>query len=97
MPQEVLSRLTSIVAADKIKISNDPIFQISNHQSPTLDDSPDTAPEISMTTTKILPCLMQTGRRPHFPAHIAPTIYHYPQHLLRPWQMVATRLTNASR
>jgi hypothetical protein len=47
-PQEVISRLISIAAADKIKISNDPIFQISTLQSPTLDNSLDTTTEISM-------------------------------------------------
>jgi hypothetical protein len=50
MPQEVITLLTDIAAADKIKITKDPIFQISALQSPALDDTPIPASETTLIT-----------------------------------------------
>jgi hypothetical protein len=94
-PQEVITILTDIAAADKIKITKDPIFQISALQSPPLDDSPIRLvrlPSSQPTTTiRTSPCkTLHTpiGHRPHLPVHIAPTICHYPHTSLRQRQIV---------
>ena len=49
MPNEVILLLTSIAAADKVKISKDPIFHISALHSPALDDTVPTPTENHLT------------------------------------------------
>lgn len=45
MPSEVIAHLTRLAAADKVKITKDPIFQISALRNPAMEDTPTTATE----------------------------------------------------